>query len=613
VSCRTVSAMSLRRTTASVATAFAAALLGSASAQAAFVPALGSPFPTGATTSALAVADADRNGTVDVAAGGLRLLRGDASGRLGAGVPIGSVGSARAVATGDLDGDGLRDYAAIVGDSPRRLLTFTAQPLGGYAEAEAWSDPDASSVAIANVDGDGLADLVVTVADNGADVTVLRNRGGTYIEDSYPSSLPAPADVAVGDLTGDGLPDLVVAGGGTAVSVLVNAVGGTFANGAPHPSGAAGSVERLVLGQFDGDGMLDVAATDSGGAPAVVLMRGNGAGGLLAAGRRPAGLPSAPTALDANDVNGDGASDVVVGAAEGRFSVLLGDAAAELRPTADSPFANGDPAGGTIDDIAAVDMNHDEQPDVVTANRPGSVSVLLNSATGLLSPSPGGIRFGEMPAGAPARGAVVTLRSLRGRLRISRVDLEGPRSFTVDGRGCVGRTLLLGQTCSLPVTYAPARRAGRQQALLSVDANAAAVVIPLGATPRAPIVTSVAVKPRKAKPGARLKLRYGLSEAARARVLVERSSTGRRADGECVPATRSTRRLERCVIWTTLATLARPRKARAAVLRPRARARGRKLAPGLYRFAVSATDRFRNRSAERTVKFRVVQAARRAK
>jgi hypothetical protein len=613
VSCRTVSVVSLRRATASVAAALVAALIGPAAASAAFVPALGSPFPTGATTQALAVVDADHNGTVDVAAGSLRLLRGDGSGRLSAGVPIASVGAVEALASGDLNGDGLRDYAAVTGDSPRRLLTFTAQPVGGYVQAEVWSDPDASSVAIANVDGDGLSDLVATAADGGDDVTVLRNLGGAYLGTSYPSGLPAPDDVALGDLTGDGRLDIVVAGGSREIATLVNRGDGSYEDGAHSTTPAAGTVERLALGHFEGDGMLDVAATDSAGSPAIVLMRGNGDGTLRTADRPGTGTPSAPTAIDANDMDGDGRLDVVVGSADGRFAVLLGNGGAGLAPTPDSPFGNGDPGAGAVADIAAIDMNHDEQPDVVTANRSGSVSVMLNSATGLLAPTPAGIRFGAMAAGAPAHGGVVTLRSQRGRLRISRVDLQGPRSFTVDGRGCVGQTLLLGQSCSMPVTYLPARRAGRQAALLSVDANAAAVVVPLSATPRAPLVTAARVRPRKVKRGKALKLRYAISEAARARVLVERALTGRRVDGECVPVARSNRLRKPCTIWATLAKVPDAGETGANVLRLRARLRGRSLAPGLYRLSVSATDRYRNRSDERTVKFRVVQAARRAK
>jgi hypothetical protein len=271
------------------------------------------------------------------------------------------------------------------------------------------------------------------------------------------------------------------------------------------------------------------------------------------------------------------------------------------------------PAAGAISDVAAVDMNHDGQPDVVTANRPGTLSVRLNSATGLLQPEPGGIRFGTMPAGDPVRGGTITLRSLRGRLRITRLDLQGPRTYAVEQRSCVGKTLLVGQTCSMHVTYSPPRRAGRQQGLLYVDANAAAVVIPRGATVRAPLVTKLRLEPRKPRAGRRMALRYRLSEAARTRVLVQRGAAGRSVDGECVERDRSNRRKRPCSIWTTLAKVAKSGRVGRNHVRLRARPRGRALAPGRYRLSVSATDRFRNRSDETYVKFRIAQAARRTK
>jgi len=606
--------MSLRRTTARLTVALAMGLFGVPSAHAAFVPALNSPYATGATTEALTVGDTDRNGTVDAAAGGLRLLRGNGTGQLFSAGAIGNVGAVEGVAGGDLNGDQRRDYAAITSGTPRRLITFTALPIGGYDAAEVVSDAgEASDVAIANVNGDGLADLVYVEADGGANVTVLTNLAGIYVESSYSADLPAPADLAVGDLTGDGFPDLAVAGGAASVSTLVNDGDGTFVAGDAHPAGTTGTAERLALANFGGSSGLDVVATDSAGTPAVALLLGDGSGGLLAQGRRATGLTAPATSVDVNDVNGDGPVDVVAGTTNGRFALLQGNGGFGLTPAAGSPFASGDPAAGTIADVAAVDMNHDGQPDVVTANRPGSIAVQLNSATGLLEPQPSGIRFGTMPAGDPVRGGTITLRSVRGRLRITRVDLQGPRTYAVESRGCVGKTLLLGQACSMHVTYSPPRKAGRQQALLSVDANAAAVVIPLSATPRAPLVTRLRLKPRKPSAGRPMVLRYRLSEAARTRVLVQRSFAGRRVDGKCVEQERSNRRRRPCTIWTTLAKTTQRGRARANRIRLRARAKGRTLAPGRYRLSVSATDRFRNRSDESYVKFRIAQAARRTK
>ncbi len=603
-------------------------LAGAAPAQAGFVPALGSPFEYSAPTEALAVADADRNGTVDVASGALTLRRGAGSGFLGQPLFVGAPGGVDALVSGDLSGDGLLDYAALAPASPpvtpRRVYQYTATPDAGYVQSTVLSDAGAATdVALANVNGDGLFDLIVVRAESDPNVTVLRNLGGgDFADDSYESNISAPRDVTAGDLTGDGLPDVAVVGGGPNVSVLVNDGDGTFADGALSATGAAGGAQRLAPTHLDGDGLLDLVATDSAGA--VLALRGTGAGALVALGGRQAGLPSAPTSIAAGDVNGDGPADVVAGSAGGRFALLLGDGNGGMTPAPGSPFASDDPAAGAIEDVAAVDMNRDAQLDVVTANRPGSVSVLLNSDTGLIQAIPSRIELGQMPALAAPLTRTVTLRSLRGRLRITRLDLQGSRRYRAAGNGCLGRTLLLGQSCSMTVTFQPPRKAGRAEGLLSVDANAAAVVVPIGATVRPPVAVRPRLRPKRVRAGRRLSLRYRLSEDARVRVRVQRALPGRRlparrrvvgaprTPGECVKPTRGNLRRRRCTIWQTVATVARRQLAGANRLVVATRVQRRPLPAGAYRLSVSAADRFRNRSKEKALRFEILPAPRRA-
>jgi FG-GAP-like repeat len=617
VSCRTVSGVPKR-----VAIAVAAFFLCVVPARADFVPALGSPFDYGTAVHALAVADSDRNGTLDVAAGGITLRRGNGTGFLGSAIALGAPGAVEGLASADLSGDGLPDYVAIAPGVPRRLMQYTAVPGGGYFEAQVpVGGSGATEVALADLTGDGLSELIVARAQLDPNVTVLRNLGSgaftdplSFDEDAYASGLVAPGDLAVGDLTGDGRNDVVVAGSGGSLSVLVTNAGGDQTAGELSATGAAGAAERVALAQLDGDGRLDAVATDSAGTPSVVPLRGDGAGGLEPLGRWATGLPSPPSAVGTGDVNGDGAVDAVAGSAGGRYAVLLGDGTGGA--SAGSPSATGDPADGSVDDLAVADMNRDGQLDVVTANRPGSVSVLLNAGTGLMQASPAAFDFGAMPARSAPHTRTVTLRSTRGQLRITRVDLHGSRSYSAGRSGCLGRTLLLGQSCSMSVTFTPPRRAGRTEALLSVDANAAAVVVPLTAAPRPPIVSGLRLRPRRSRAGGRMALRYTLSEAARVRVLVQRALPGRRVSRRrCVTPRRSNLRRRRCTLWQTVAKLPQRGVAGPNRLRLRARAQGRPLPPGRHRLSVSAADRFRNRSKERPLRFRVVprQAARRAK
>jgi FG-GAP-like repeat/FG-GAP repeat len=588
--------------------ALAVCLLWAVPAQAAFVPALDSPVSTGVTARALAAVDADRNGTVDVAAGGLTIWRNDGTGRMRFPAVVGSPGPVEGLASGDLNGDGTPDFAAIAPGSPRRVLVYTAVPgTASYIQTTALPDAgdDAADLAVVNLNGDGLADIVVASEATGSNVTVLRNQGVGFVDASYESHLPAPSDIAVADFTGEGAPDIAVAGGDDAVSLLVNTGGGTFADGNLRATGAAGTVSRLTTAHVDGDGLADIVAAAAGATPAALVLRGVGGGGFAALGPQPLGLPFAPLSIATGDFNGDGATDIVAGSGGGLFAVLHGNGGGGLSPAPGSPFRTDDPAGGDVTDVAAVDLNRDSQLDVATANRPGSVSAMLNSDTGLLAPSPATADFGVRAARTAPSTRVVTLRANRGRLRITRLERQGTSAFSIRDDDCVGRALLLGQSCSLSVTFTPPRRARRYEALLSVDANAAAVIVPLSGTVRAPVVLRPRLRPKRVKAGGRLNLRYRLSEPARLRARIERALPGRRASRLCVKPNRGNLRRRRCTIWQPVTTVSSLDVAGPNLLRLRSRAKGKPLAPGAYRLEITAADRFGNRSEERFAKFTV--------
>jgi hypothetical protein len=591
-----------------------AGLAGAASAQAGFVPALGSPFPYAAPTQSLAVADGDRNGTVDVVAGGLTLRRGAGSGFLGNPITVGATGPVEGLAGGDLNGDGLLDYVAIAPGATRRLLRFIAVPGNGFIQQTVVPDVevgDATDVAIANLDGDGLPDIVFVRDDSDPNVTVLL---GGLSSREYDSGIGSPRDVELGDLTGDGLPEIVVAGNEASVAVLVNSGAGQFADGDPEPTGASGATRRIALTHIDGDGRLDMLATDTGAA-VLLPLRGDGAAGMQSLGARPTGLGGPASAVAAGDVNGDGATDALAGG-DGSFAALLGDANGGFAPAAGSPFSSGALSGDAISELVAADMNRDGQVDIVTANRNGSASVLLNDDTGLISAGPPTIDFGTLLPASGTLTRTIALRANRGRLHLTRLDRQGSRAFVVRDVDCLDRTLALGQTCMLSVNFNAPRKARRYEALLSVDANAAALVMPLTATVRPPLVTRPRLKRKRVKAGQRLDLRYRLSEGALTRVSTERALPGRRVDGRCTVTTRRGKaKGRRCTFWQPVARLTRRDRAGAKRMRVatrgkptgsgRKRRRGAAYPAGAYRLSVSALDRFRNRSAEQLVRFKV--------
>jgi hypothetical protein len=613
----------------SVSLAFVAVLVaglaGPASARAGFVPALGSPFSYEAPNQALAVGDGDRNGTADVVAGGLTLRRGAGSGFLGSPILVGPTGPVEGLASADLDGDGLFDYAAIVSGSspgePRQLRRYIAVAGNGFTEQTVLPDAgEATDVAVADLNGDTLADLVVVRGDDAdpeepgrQDVTVILG-GALRLNESYESGIGSPRDVELADLGADGRPEIVVAGTEASISVLANDGVGRFAGGDLAPTGATGATRRIALTELNGDGRADVLATDTGAA-AVLALLGDGSGGLQPLGPRATGLSGPAESVTAGDVNGDAVADAVAGG-DASFAVLIGDGAGGLNPAAGSPFPTWTAAGDAVEDIVVADMNRDGQADVVTANRNGSVSVQLNTDTGLLTAAPTGVDFGTLLPATGIQTRTVTLRSARGRLRLTRLDRQGSPVFSVRDVDCLNRTLPVGHSCSVTVSFNAPRRARRYEALLSVDANAAALVVPLTATTRPPLVTRPRLKRKRVKPGQRLALRYGLSEGALTRVVVERALPGRRVGTRCVAPQRDNLKRRRCALWQAVAKTARrdlagrQRMKIATRAKPRGIGRKRRLGlaypPGAYRVEVTALDRFRNRSAEQWVRFKIV-------
>jgi hypothetical protein len=154
----------------------------------------GSPVPAGAAPWAVAIDDINRDGNLDLVVLpydrdvrdpkdlGVTVLLGDGAGGFrkmpGSPFPFSECQGPDRVATGDVNGDGLRDIVVSCAQS-NTLLFFLGRP-GGGLQTSGRHLPDIgwSGLAVGDLDGDGTDDVVVSNRSSGT-ITVLFGRPGS--------------------------------------------------------------------------------------------------------------------------------------------------------------------------------------------------------------------------------------------------------------------------------------------------------------------------------------------------------------------------------------------------------------------------------------------------
>jgi hypothetical protein len=303
-----------------------------------FVPAPGSPFAAGSNPSDLALGDFDENGWLDVAVANhetsyATLLLGNGRGGLSTPMrtPVPSRPHPHGVAVGDFTGDRHLDFA-IESWEEHAVLVFPGDGRGAFSK-----EPQRLTVGrmpywklrAGDLDADGMHDLVTTNLEGGNVSVLCSDRSGALQPAREIGTARSPFAVAIGDVNGDGRADLAIAHrwGGLdpdrdGLTLLIGRGNCDFAATAESPMKVGTSPTGVAIGDFDGDGIGDVATANMAGND-VTLMLG-GRSGLRQANGSPFSVGNGPLAVLLRDLNGDGKADIITGnGASNDISVIV--------------------------------------------------------------------------------------------------------------------------------------------------------------------------------------------------------------------------------------------------------------------------------------------------
>jgi hypothetical protein len=353
------------------------------------------PFSTpsaGSGPTAVAVGDFNSDGHLDLAvadstAGVVSILLGDGSGNFTpAATPTVAVGhNPYAIAVGDFNGDGNLDLG-VANFSDGTVSILLGDGRGNFTAAALSPIPVGNgpySIATDDFNGDRHLDLaVVNSADNTVSILLGDGTGNFTSSASSPVSVGTkPYSVAVGDFQGNGILDLAVANrcgqdptctSAGSVSLLMGDGVGGFTPFASSPLTVGYSPTAVAVGDFNGDGIPDLAVVNQCGSDptcaspgTVMMMKGDGAGNFNAFANSPVTVGGAPDAVSVGDFNGDGNLDLAVANfSDSTLSILKGDGAGNFSPATTAPVS----VGVNPRSIAVGDFNGDGNPDLVTAN-----------------------------------------------------------------------------------------------------------------------------------------------------------------------------------------------------------------------------------------------------
>lgn len=409
-------------------------------------PAVYSTGTTNGCCSGLAVGDLNGDGKPDLAISandGISILLNSGTGTFGAATyyASGVSGSATGdgIAIGDLNGDKHPDV--VVTDENFGAIIYLNQGTGTFTVSGTVGTlgvGGTNNVVLADINNDKKLDIVIP--DGVGDVFTFYGKGnGTFTAGPmYPLQAQSSGNylVAVGDFNGDGTLDLLDTNGFNTNTVSLGRGDGSFRTNQLYAYNTTLVANNIATADFNGDGFPDTAQSLTGGKIGINLGSSHGVLGTASTAVASTCANNAVEWVATGDVNGDGKADIVAtlqgasftGCQLNKVAVLEGLGTGHFKTAAYYPTGAASTAQEGI--VYLVDVNGDGKLDIVTDNSDGTISVLLNKGTGTYS------------AGVLNSG-MASINALYNYLAFADFNGDGKMDIAVATRGSVNAVYVL--------------------------------------------------------------------------------------------------------------------------------------------------------------------------
>ena len=355
------------------------------------------------------VADFNGDGRLDLAgstASGVAIMLGNGDGTFQPKVEYPVAGQAQDLAAADFNSDGRVDLAVTIDDPRIGLSLLTGNGNGtfnapiNFANSSGFDGP---AIIATDLDNDGRADVVIghqiacftapcRVAQS---ITVMRGNGdGTFQAPQEITVGSGTAEIAVGDFNRDGLRDLALASDSSRVYILLGLGNGTF-NKQPTltltPDTLGVDATDIDVADLNGDTIEDLVVAIALNGSRTAILIGNGDGTFRAPSIITEPRLRIPQYQAVADYNRDGALDLALSLGMGSEGLMEirngnGDGTFQAPVVYLVPPPPSSISGGAI---ATADFNADGKPDLALAVTGASPAlIVLRNATGSAPPPP---------------------------------------------------------------------------------------------------------------------------------------------------------------------------------------------------------------------------------